>query len=113
MMQADAPDDYIIATGESHSVRDFLDLAFGRLDLDWKRYVEIDPRYFRPAEVDVLQGDATKARTKLGWQPKVTFQELVTQMVDHDLELARVELAVQEQRQSKGSGRWRSSIATR
>ena len=114
MMQADAPDDYIIATGESHSVRDFLDLAFGRLDLDWKRYVEIDPRYFRPAEVDVLQGDATKARTKLGWQPKVTFKELVTQMVDHDLELARVELAVQEQRQSKGSsGRWRSSIATR
>ena len=113
MMQADAPDDYIIATGESHSVRDFLDLAFGRLDLDWKRYVEIDPRYFRPAEVDVLQGDATKARTKLGWQPKVTFKELVTRMADHDLELARVELAVQEQRQSKGGSRWRSSIATR
>jgi GDPmannose 4,6-dehydratase len=113
MMQAGEPDDYIIATGESHSVRDFLDLAFGRLDLDWKQYVEIDPRYFRPAEVDILQGDATKARTKLGWQPKVTFRELVDRMIDHDLELARVEKTVRQTRESSAGSRWRSSVAGR
>jgi GDPmannose 4,6-dehydratase len=113
MMQADEPDDYVIATGESHSVREFLDAAFGRLDLDWKQYVEIDPRYFRPAEVDVLQGDATKARNKLGWQPKVTFGELVARMVDHDLELARIEVTVRATRESQPGSRWRSSIATR
>jgi GDPmannose 4,6-dehydratase len=85
MLQQDEADDYVIATGETHSVREFLDEAFGRLDLDWKRFVEIDPRYFRPAEVDLLIGDASKARRKLGWEPKITFKELVRTMVDADL----------------------------
>lgn len=74
MMQADEPDDYVIATGETHSVREFLAEAFGYLGLDWEKYVEIDPRYFRPAEVDLLLGDPTKARTILGWEPKVSFK---------------------------------------
>jgi GDPmannose 4,6-dehydratase len=89
MLQAAEPDDYVIATGETHSVRDFLDEAFGCLDLDWKEYVETDPRYLRPAEVDILLGDAGKARKLLGWEPKVNFKQLVRLMVDHDLELAR------------------------
>ena len=91
MIQADEPGDYVIATGESHSVRDFLDQAFGYLDLDWKEHVDIDPRYYRPAEVDVLMGDASKARRVLGWEPTISFNELVTLMVDHDLELATQE----------------------
>ncbi len=85
MMQQEKPDDYVIATGETHSVREFLDEAFGYLDLDWKEYVEIDPRYFRPAEVDLLIGDASKARKTLGWTPKVSFRELVRMMIDADL----------------------------
>ena len=85
MLQQDEADDYVIATGETHSVREFLDEAFERLDLDWKQFVEIDPRYFRPAEVDLLVGDASKARRKLGWEPKITFKELVRTMVDADL----------------------------
>lgn len=89
MMQQDQPDDYILATGETHSVREFLDLAFEHAGLDWKRHVEIDPRYYRPAEVDLLLGDASKAKTRLGWQPKVSFPELVRMMVDADLELVR------------------------
>jgi GDPmannose 4,6-dehydratase len=85
MLQQDAPDDYVIATGETHSVREFLDEAFGHLDLDWAQYVEIDPRYFRPAEVDLLIGDPSKARRKLRWEPKITFKELARKMVDADL----------------------------
>ncbi|MFN0111895.1 MAG: GDP-mannose 4,6-dehydratase [Blastocatellia bacterium] len=85
MLQQDEADDYVIATGETHSVRELLDEAFGHLGLDWQKHVEIDPRYFRPAEVDLLIGDATKAKTKLGWQPEITFRELVTRMVDADL----------------------------
>ena len=85
MLQQDRPDDYVVATGEMHSVRDFLDEAFGHLDLDWTQHVEIDPRYFRPAEVDELLGDASKAREKLGWTPTVTFTDLVKIMVDHDV----------------------------
>ncbi|HKZ78917.1 MAG TPA: GDP-mannose 4,6-dehydratase [Pyrinomonadaceae bacterium] len=96
ILQAEEAEDYVIATGESHSVRDFLEEAFGYLDLDWQQYVEVDPRYYRPAEVDALYGDATKARTLLGWQPEVTFKQLVRLMVDHDLELARQELAQNE-----------------
>lgn len=91
MLQQEKPDDYVIATGETHSVREFLDEAFGYLDLDWHQYVEIDPRYFRPAEVDVLLGDASKARRELGWEPKTTFKQLVRLMVDHDLKLAEGE----------------------
>ena len=89
MLQQDEPDDYVIATGESHSVSEFLDEAFGHVDLDWKEHVEIDPRYYRPTEVDLLLGDASKARQKLGWEPKVTFKELVRIMVEADLEDAR------------------------
>ncbi len=92
MMQAEEPDDYVIATGETHSVKEFLEEAFGLLDLDWREHVEIDPRYFRPAEVDLLLGDATKARTILGWEPKVSFKELVRIMMDSDLKLAEREL---------------------
>jgi GDPmannose 4,6-dehydratase len=89
MMQQDVPEDYVLATGETHTVREFVELAFGRVGLDWKKHVEIDPRYFRPAEVDLLLGDATKARTNLGWKPTVAFPELVSMMVDADLELLR------------------------
>ncbi len=91
MLQQDEPDDYVVATGETHSVRALCERAFGRLELDYNDFVEIDPRYFRPAEVDLLLGDATKAREKLGWQPRVGFGQLVDMMVDHDLELARRE----------------------
>src|SRR5262245_40449690 len=86
MLQQAEADDYVIATGETHSVRDFLDEAFGYLQLNWKKYVEIDPRYFRPTEVDLLLGDSAKARQKLGWRPRVSFQELVHMMVDADLQ---------------------------
>ena len=96
MLQHDRPDDFILATGEMHSVREFAEAAFARLDLDWKKYVEHDSRYERPSEVEQLLGDATKARTELGWTPKVTFRELVEKMVDADLELARREKAVME-----------------
>ena len=86
MLQQDQPQDFVIATGESHTVREFLDLAFDHLDLDWNRHVEIDPRYFRPAEVDELRGDMSKARRVLNWEPRIKFKELVRTMVDADLE---------------------------
>lgn len=86
MLQKDRPDDYVIATGKAHSIRDFLDEAFGYLDMDWKDYVGIDPRYYRPAEVDLLVGDASKAERELGWKAKTTFRELVRQMIDWDRE---------------------------
>ena len=95
MLQADEPDDYVVATGEMHSVRELLDEAFGHLDLDWTQHVEIDPRYFRPAEVDELLGDASKAREKLGWEPKVGFAELVRIMVESDLADLRSKLEPQ------------------
>jgi GDPmannose 4,6-dehydratase len=91
MLQQDDPGDFVVATGERHSVRDLCRESFGLLELDWEEYVEIDPRYFRPAEVDLLQGDATKARETLGWEPKVGFGELVAMMVQSDLELAQRE----------------------
>jgi GDPmannose 4,6-dehydratase len=93
MLQADAPGDYVIATGETHSVREFLELAFERLGLEWQAHVEIDSRYFRPAEVDVLLGDASKARDELGWAPSITFEELVRIMVDADLAALEEQLA--------------------
>ena len=92
MLQAETADDYVIATGETHSVRELLEEAFSYLDLDWNQYVEIDPSYYRPAEVDVLLGDFSKARRVLGWEPKVKFKDLVRLMVDHDMELARNEV---------------------
>ena len=85
MLQQDKPDDYVIATGETHTVREFLDEVFGYLDLEWDRHVEIDPKYYRPAEVDILQGDASKAKKVLGWEPKVTFRELARMMTDADM----------------------------
>ncbi|MGH9870466.1 MAG: GDP-mannose 4,6-dehydratase [Candidatus Polarisedimenticolia bacterium] len=91
MLQQEEPDDFVIATGESHTVREFVDEAFGYLDLDWSRYVRKDPRYLRPAEVDILVGDASKARRELGWQPQVTFRQLVRIMVDADMALAQHE----------------------
>jgi GDPmannose 4,6-dehydratase len=86
ILQQPEPDDYVIASGETHSVREFLDEAFGYLEMNWKPYVEIDPRYFRPAEVDILIGDASKARQKLGWRPKTAFRELVRLMIDAEMQ---------------------------
>ena len=85
MLQQDAPDDYVIATGEAHSVKELVEIAFGHAGLDWERYVKLDPAFIRPAEVDHLIGDASKAKTELGWSPTVTFNGLVTMMVDADL----------------------------
>jgi GDP-mannose 4,6-dehydratase len=91
MLQADEPDDFVLATGETHSVAEFLAEAFGHADLDWRDYVQIDERYYRPAEVDVLIGDYSKAKEKLGWEPKVRFKELVRMMVDADRERGKLE----------------------
>lgn len=88
MLQQPEPDDYVVATGESHSVRELLQAAFACASLDWQDWVEVDPKYFRPSEVDYLCGDASKARRKLGWQPRVDFRTLVEMMVEHDIELA-------------------------
>ena len=96
MLQQDEPDDYVVATGEAHTVREFVEAAFAHVGLDPDRHVEIDPRYFRPAEVDFLQGDATRARRKLGWAPRMSFDELIRTMVEHDLELARQERTLKE-----------------
>ena len=89
MLQQDKPDDYVVATGETHSIREFLDLAFGQANLDWKKHVEIDPRYYRPAEVDILMGDYSKAKKKLGWEPRTKFPELVKLMVEADIKLLK------------------------
>jgi len=91
MLQQEVPDDYVIATGETHTVREFVEEAFDLLGLEWEKYIEIDPRYFRPTEVDALVGDASKAKKKLGWKPKTRFKELVRIMVEADMELARRE----------------------
>ncbi len=96
MLQQDEPDDYVIATGKNYSVREFLTRVFSRLDLDWKKYVETDPRYFRPTEVDELLGNPEKAMKKLGWMPKVDFDGLVEMMIESDMELARQEKTLQE-----------------
>ncbi|MHB1170842.1 MAG: GDP-mannose 4,6-dehydratase [Longimicrobiales bacterium] len=96
MLQQEQPDDYVVATGESRSVRELVEAAFSQVGLDWTQHVEVDPRYLRPTEVDHLEGDATKARTRLGWQPEVSFDELVRMMVEHDLELARQERTLRD-----------------
>jgi GDPmannose 4,6-dehydratase len=87
MLQQEKPDDYVIATNETHSIREFLEVAFGYKGMDWKKYVEIDPKYYRPAEVDLLIGDYSKAKRQLGWEPKTKFVDLVKLMVDADFEL--------------------------
>jgi GDPmannose 4,6-dehydratase len=91
MLQQDKPEDYVVATGETHSIHELLDVAFSHLQLDYRDFIEFNTKYTRPSEVDVLQGDATKARESLGWTPEVDFKGLVTMMVEHDLELARRE----------------------
>ena len=91
MLQHDSPDDYVLATGETYTIRQFLDYTFEHLELDWKDYVETDPRYFRPTEVDLLLGDYSKAKNVLGWEPETSCQDLAKLMVDHDMELARNE----------------------
>ena len=93
MLQQDESDDYVVATGETHSVREFLEVAFEHVGLNYQDYVEIDPRYFRPAEVDLLIGDPTKAKEKLGWEPKVKFEELTKLMVDADHKRLRDQMA--------------------
>lgn len=92
MLQQDVPEDFVIATGETRTIREFLDMVFGQLELDWTQFVEVDPRYFRPAEVDLLLGDASKAKEKLGWTPATDVRELARIMVEHDLEIAKREL---------------------
>ena len=96
MLQQDKPDDYVVATGETHSVKEFVQECFAHLDLDWEKYVKYDARYERPAEVELLIGDASKAKRQLGWEPKVKFKELAKIMVDADMELARRELKSRE-----------------
>ena len=96
MLQQDKPDDYVVATGEMLSVREFAEMAFGHVDLEAGDFIEIDPRYYRPTEVDRLQGDASKARKVLGWTPTTTVRELAQMMVDHDLELARREKTLRD-----------------
>jgi len=101
MLQQDKPDDYVIATGECHSVREFVEEAFGYLDLDWQKYVEIDPRYFRPSEVDHLQGDAGKAKRILNWKPKVSFKNLIRMMVEADMRSAEASKIVKDHQKLK------------
>jgi GDPmannose 4,6-dehydratase len=101
MLQQHDPDDYVIATGESHAVHEFLGEAFSYVGLDWHELVEIDPRYYRPAEVDCLLGDPSKAKQKLGWEPKTTFKELVRLMVDAEMETASKEAHMNGYRSSK------------
>ncbi|HKI57877.1 MAG TPA: GDP-mannose 4,6-dehydratase [Trueperaceae bacterium] len=96
MLQQDQPDDYVIATGQMHTVRGFVSKVFERLGLDWKDYVEHDPRYERPTDVEALQGDATKARNALGWQPRIGLDELIDRMLNHDMELARQEKTLRD-----------------
>ncbi len=102
MLQHDEPGDFILATGEAYSIREFLEEAFGCVGLDWKKYVSIDPRYFRPTEVDYLLGNPAKARKALGWTPKVSFRQLVRMMVDHDLQLAEEERLVYNSKMVSG-----------
>jgi GDPmannose 4,6-dehydratase len=93
MLQQDEPDDFVIGTGEAHTPREFAQLAFAHADLDWERYVEVDPKYYRPSEVDFLLADASKAKRVLGWEPKTTFEELVRIMVEADVQLLNEELS--------------------
>jgi GDPmannose 4,6-dehydratase len=96
ILQHDTPDDFVIATGETHSVREFVERVFAKLDLNYRDHVEIDERYFRPTEVDVLLGDATKAQKILGWKPKTGFEQLIDMMVGTDLELAKKEMILKD-----------------
>jgi GDPmannose 4,6-dehydratase len=96
MLQQDQPDDYVVATNETHTVKEFIQETFALLDMDWEKYVEYDKRYERPAEVDLLIGDPAKAKRQLNWEPKVRFKELVKIMTESDLELAKREAQIAE-----------------
>jgi len=100
MMQLDEPDDFVVATGETHTVREFVQSAFDHAGLDWRKWVQIDSKYFRPTEVDILLGDASKARRVLGWEPKVRFEQLVRLMVDADMRLLQDQLQGRTTRQA-------------
>ena len=116
MLQQDEPDDYVIATGETHSIEELVQRAFAEVGIDdWRRYVRQDPKFLRPAEVDLLIGDATKARTKLGWEPEVDFPALVKMMVAHDLRLEATKAGIQLPGSSRRprSRRFRSRTACR
>lgn len=106
MLQHDEPGDFVVATGEAYSVREFLMLAAEYAGVDWKRHIEIDPRYFRPTEVDYLLGDSTKARKALGWQPSTSFKQLVRMMVEHDVEMAAEERLIEDRRHLSGRTLW-------
>ena len=110
MLQQDNPDDYVIATGEAHSVGEFLEEAFSYVGLNWREHLEIDPRYYRPAEVELLLGDASKAKQQLGWEPKTRFKDLVRLMVDADLQLAEKEAYVNHRNSSKVEVRPSASV---
>ena len=99
MLQQEQPDDYVVATGETHTVREFLELSFGRAGLEWEKYVDKDPRYYRPAEVELLLGDPSKAKKQLGWEPKTKFKDLVTLMTDADIEMLAHEMSGKNIRQ--------------
>jgi len=105
MLQQDKPDDFVIATGENHSVKEFLDEVFDYLELDWEKYVEVDPKYYRPTEVDTLLGDPSKAKRVLGWYPKVGFKELARMMADADMELAHQEKVIAEHKANNKRGK--------
>jgi hypothetical protein len=101
ILQYDHPEDFVIGTGEPHSVEEFIKEAFSYVGLDWQKYVEVDTKYFRPTEVDILQGDSSKARRVLNWQPKVTFKRLAKMMTDADMEIAEHEKIIKEHRKAK------------
>jgi GDPmannose 4,6-dehydratase len=107
MLQQDEPDDYILATGETHSVKEFAQGVFDKLELDMEKHIEIDPRYFRPAEVDMLLGDPAKAKAKLGWEPRVRFDELIDMMIESDMELAKQEKTLRDAGHEVTKNRWR------
>jgi GDPmannose 4,6-dehydratase len=103
MLQASKPSDFVLATGEAHTVQEFVELAFDHARLDWKEYVQIDNRYFRPTEIDVLLGDASKAGKELGWHPRVRFHELVKRMVDADIQMLDARLSGDLERQASAA----------
>lgn len=96
ILESDTPDDYVVSIGEMHSVKEFAELVFNKLDLDYQKYVKFDPKYLRPTEVDALQGDSSKIRNKLGWKPEYTFEMLVDEMIDHDMQLAKQEKLIKD-----------------
>jgi len=104
MLQQAEPEDFVLATGETHSVKEFVERAFAHVGLDWRRYVEVDPQYYRPTEIDRLEGDASRARDRLGWTPRIKFRDLVKIMVDADVQLLEDKLSGQLERRMSARG---------